>query len=61
MYGGDCRVTKSDALIAKTKHCGVHNYLPLPLVIADAEGVWLKDPAGNRYMDMLAAYLSLIR
>lgn len=33
-----------------------HNYHPLPVVIARAEGVWVADADGKRYMDMLAAY-----
>jgi len=33
-----------------------HNYHPLPVVIAEAEGVWVTDVDGQRYMDMLAAY-----
>jgi len=33
-----------------------HNYHPLPVVIAKAEGVWVRDVEGKRYMDMLAAY-----
>ncbi len=33
-----------------------HNYHPLPVVVAKAEGVWVTDVDGKRYMDMLAAY-----
>ncbi|MCH7884632.1 MAG: ornithine--oxo-acid transaminase [Planctomycetes bacterium] len=33
-----------------------HNYHPLPVVVASAEGVWVTDVDGKRYMDMLAAY-----
>jgi len=33
-----------------------HNYHPLPVVVARAEGVWVEDADGKRYMDMLAAY-----
>ncbi|AYF79121.1 ornithine--oxo-acid transaminase [Nocardia yunnanensis] len=33
-----------------------HNYHPLPVVITEAEGAWVTDVAGNRYLDMLAAY-----
>ena len=33
-----------------------HNYHPLPIVVAKAEGVWVEDVEGKRYMDMLAAY-----
>ena len=38
---------------------GAHNYHPLPIVVAEAEGVWVTDPDGNRYMDMLSAYSAL--
>lgn len=34
-----------------------HNYHPLPIVVAKADGVWVEDADGKRYMDMLAAYL----
>src|SRR3990172_7105710 len=33
-----------------------HNYHPLPVVVAEAEGVWVTDVEGKRFMDMLAAY-----
>ena len=33
-----------------------HNYHPLPVVVAKADGVWVEDVDGKRYMDMLAAY-----
>jgi ornithine--oxo-acid transaminase len=36
-----------------------HNYHPLPVVIASAEGAWVTDVAGNRYLDMLAWYSAL--
>src|SRR5690606_6366482 len=32
------------------------NYAPLPVVVAGAEGVWLTDADGRRYLDLLAAY-----
>jgi ornithine--oxo-acid transaminase len=32
------------------------NYAPLPVVIAAAEGAWVNDVAGNRYLDCLSAY-----
>ncbi len=35
---------------------GAHNYHPLDLVIARAEGVWVEDVEGKRYLDCLAAY-----
>jgi len=36
-----------------------HNYHPLPVVIADAEGAWVTDSDGRRYLDCLAAYSAL--
>ncbi len=36
-----------------------HNYHPLPVVIAEAQGAWMTDVAGNRYLDMLAGYSAL--
>jgi len=33
-----------------------HNYHPLPIVVATAEGAWVTDIEGNRYLDCLAAY-----
>ncbi|MCM3626457.1 ornithine--oxo-acid transaminase [Paenibacillus glycanilyticus] len=38
---------------------GARNYSPLPVVITHAEGVWVEDPEGRRYMDMLSAYSAL--
>lgn len=35
------------------------NYHPLPIVIETAEGIWVQDPEGRRYMDMLSAYSAL--
>ncbi|MCP3740659.1 ornithine--oxo-acid transaminase [Rossellomorea sp. BNER] len=47
---------KTDSIIEQTERFGAKNYHPLPIVIAEAEGVWVKDPEGNKYMDMLSAY-----
>ncbi|MCH8019913.1 ornithine--oxo-acid transaminase [candidate division KSB1 bacterium] len=35
---------------------GAHNYHPLDIVIAKAEGVWVYDVKGKRYLDCLSAY-----
>jgi ornithine--oxo-acid transaminase len=35
---------------------GAHNYHPLDVVIERAEGVWVYDIEGKRYLDCLAAY-----
>lgn len=49
-------MTKSAEIIEQTNHYGAPNYHPLPIVISEAEGVWVKDPEGHQYMDMLSAY-----
>jgi len=38
---------------------GAHNYRPLDVVIERAEGVWVYDTEGKRYLDCLAAYSAL--
>jgi len=35
------------------------NYAPLPVVIAEGDGAWVRDVDGRRYLDMLAAYGAL--
>ncbi len=51
--------TESHKYIELAEHYGANNYHPLPIVIATAKGVWVKDPEGNKYMDMLSAYSAL--
>lgn len=48
--------TTSEQVIDQTEQYGAKNYHPLPIVISKAEGIWVEDPEGNRYMDMLSAY-----
>lgn len=52
-------MTISNNIIEKTQQYGAHNYNPLPIVISEANGVWVKDPEGKEYLDMLAAYSAL--
>lgn len=47
---------KSIEIIKQTDQYGAHNYHPLSVVVAKAEGVWVEDPEGNKYLDMLSAY-----
>lgn len=49
-------MTNTKAIIEKTEQYGAKNYHPLPIVISEAKGVWVKDPEGNQYLDMLSAY-----
>ncbi|HBW21832.1 MAG: ornithine--oxo-acid transaminase [Elusimicrobia bacterium GWA2_56_46] len=50
---------ESARLIELAEHYGANNYHPLPMVIAQAKGVWVKSPEGKRYMDMLSGYSAL--
>ncbi len=43
-------------IIEQNETYGAHNYHPLPVVIEKAEGVWVHDVEGKKYMDCLAAY-----
>ncbi len=38
---------------------GAHNYHPLPVAIASAEGSWVRDAEGRPYLDALSAYSAL--
>ena len=42
--------------IAIEEQYGAHNYHPLDVVIERAEGVWVYDVEGRRYLDCLSAY-----
>ncbi|HOI81764.1 MAG TPA: ornithine--oxo-acid transaminase [Synergistales bacterium] len=46
----------SQQLMEMEHKYGAHNYHPLEVVISRAEGIWVEDPEGRRYMDMLSAY-----
>ena len=46
----------SQELMDMEHQYGAHNYHPLEVVISKAEGIWVEDPEGRRYMDMLSAY-----
>ncbi|MDT9683243.1 ornithine--oxo-acid transaminase [Streptomyces sp. TRM76323] len=50
--------TTQDAIAAAEAH-SAHNYHPLPVVVATAEGAWMTDVEGRRYLDMLAGYSAL--
>ncbi|WP_419997327.1 ornithine--oxo-acid transaminase [Streptomyces boninensis] len=50
--------TTQDQIRSAEAH-SAHNYHPLPVVIASAEGAWVTDVEGKRYLDMLAGYSAL--
>jgi ornithine--oxo-acid transaminase len=49
-------LTGSARFIELEERHGAHNYHPLDVVIAKAEGAWVWDVEGKRYLDFLAAY-----
>ncbi|MGW0711193.1 ornithine--oxo-acid transaminase [Streptomyces sp. NPDC002643] len=53
------RTRSSADLIRAEEPVVAHNYHPLPVVVARAEGSWVEDVEGRRYLDMLAGYSAL--
>ncbi|MGA5524922.1 ornithine--oxo-acid transaminase [Streptomyces pseudogriseolus] len=53
------RTRASAERIAAEEPVLAHNYHPLPVVVARAEGAWVEDVEGRRYLDMLAGYSAL--
>ncbi|MFI6033647.1 ornithine--oxo-acid transaminase [Streptomyces sp. NPDC051315] len=53
------RTRTSADLIRAEEPVLAHNYHPLPVVVASAEGAWVEDVEGRRYLDMLAGYSAL--
>jgi len=51
--------TAAAQLRAQSAAHSAHNYHPLPVVISAAEGAWVADVDGKRYLDMLAAYSAI--
>ena len=48
--------SRSKDIIELTERYAANNYHPLPVVVSEAEGVWVKDSEGKNYIDMLSAY-----
>ena len=49
-------MSKTNEYLSQVDRWSAHNYHPLPVVIERAEGCWVWDVEGNRYLDMLSAY-----
>jgi len=49
-------MSKTQDYIALEDSYGAHNYHPLDVVIHRADGIWVWDVEGKKYMDFLAAY-----
>ncbi|MGW1200769.1 ornithine--oxo-acid transaminase [Streptomyces sp. NPDC002536] len=52
-------MTSTERSIAAAEEHSAHNYHPLPVVVATAQGAWMTDVEGRRYLDMLAGYSAL--
>ena len=51
--------TRTPEALADAERWTAHNYHPLPVVIAEADGAWVTDVDGRRYLDFLAGYSAL--
>ncbi|MEU6607831.1 ornithine--oxo-acid transaminase [Streptomyces shenzhenensis] len=49
----------TERLIAAADAHTAHTYHPLPVVVATADGAWMTDVEGRRYLDLLAGYSAL--
>ncbi len=49
-------MSQSTTFIELDDTYSAHNYHPLDVVVAEAEGVWVTDVDGKRYLDCLSAY-----
>jgi ornithine--oxo-acid transaminase len=56
---GTAQPRTSQEHLALVERTTAHTYHPLPVVVAEAEGCWVTDVEGKRYLDMLAAYSAL--
>ena len=50
------KTSLSSTYIELDQRYGAHNYKPLDLVVERAQGVWLWDADGKRYLDCISAY-----
>jgi ornithine--oxo-acid transaminase len=56
---GEALPERTRAAIDEINSYTARNYNPLPVVVSEADGVWVTDVEGKRYLDMLAAYSAL--
>jgi ornithine--oxo-acid transaminase len=52
-------VPSSTSALAAAEAHSAHNYHPLPVVVASADGAWMTDVEGRRFLDLLAGYSAL--
>jgi ornithine--oxo-acid transaminase len=53
------QTSRTEVAVEQAERWTAHNYHPLPIVIADADGAWVTDVDGRRYLDCLAGYSAL--
>ncbi len=56
--GGE-RSRGEDPFAEDAERYTAHNYHPLPVTVTSAEGCWVRDDRGRRYLDALSAYSAL--
>ncbi|GAA2005439.1 ornithine--oxo-acid transaminase [Nocardioides kribbensis] len=52
-------VARSTELYQRAEARTAHNYHPLPVVVEHAEGAWMTDVDGKRFLDLLSGYSAL--
>ena len=52
-------LSRTDAMLAQADAHSAHNYAPLPVVAHSAQGAWITDVDGRRFLDVLSAYSAL--
>ncbi len=52
----EATMSKTRQYLDEADRYSAHNYKPLPVVLERAEGPWVWDVDGRKYLDMLAAY-----
>jgi ornithine--oxo-acid transaminase len=56
IFIGGIKMASTKEIIKKTNEYGAQNYSPTEVVFSKAKGVWIEDPEGRKYIDMLSAY-----
>ncbi|UYQ63959.1 ornithine--oxo-acid transaminase [Streptomyces peucetius] len=52
-------MSRTTSAFAAAEAHSAHNYHPLPVVVATADGAWMTDVEGRRFLDLLAGYSAL--
>ncbi|MBV1848920.1 ornithine--oxo-acid transaminase [Catellatospora tritici] len=51
--------SRTPSAVADAERWTAHNYHPLPVVISEAQGAWVTDIDGRRFLDFLSGYSAL--